>query len=158
MSTIFAKKILSSSLPVLAFLLGIILIMSVFVGVPYIFNNIGNPVVVATYLGLFLIGISFFLITILLIGIISSSKTNIFVIDNIKRFKNIGYLLFLNLLIDYLSFVVIGMEGIRLLDLAPGIFITPSMAIYLISSLICFVIADSFASAIKFKNDNDLTI
>lgn len=46
----------------------------------------------------------------------------------------------------------------RFFDLAPGIFITPGMAVYFITSLICFVIAESFDEAIKIKEENEFTV
>jgi len=158
MSNNLAKRVLSTSLTVLAFILGIVLIISVFMGIPYIFNNIGNVRNIVSEASVFIIGISFFMIIILLLRIVSSSKVSIFINKNVKRFKVIGYILFVNLVIEYISMICNGLTGMRLIDLAPGIFITPGMAIYFVSALVCFVIADAFHEAIKIKEDNELTI
>ena len=46
----------------------------------------------------------------------------------------------------------------RFVDLAPGFFITPSMCIYFIAGLLCFVIADAFDQAITIKEENEFTV
>ncbi|MBC6695981.1 DUF2975 domain-containing protein [Terrisporobacter mayombei] len=152
------KNILSTSLIILFFLLGLILLIAVIMGVPYIVNNIGNVTNIVSGVGMFVLGVIYFIMIILLLEIVSSSKINIFIDANVKRFRQIGYLLFLNLIMDYVSMLFNGVTGIRFIDVAPGIFITPGMTIYFIAGLLCFVIADAFNQAIKIKNDNDLTI
>lgn len=158
MSNNLAKRMLSTSLPILFFALGVILIMGFFVGIPYVLDNISNLKNIAPQLAFYALGVSYLLIIIFLGDIVSSSKISIFVNENVKRFKKIGYLLLFNLGIEYISMIMSGMHGLRFLDLAPGIFITPSMAIYFVAALLCFVIADSFEEAIKIKDENNLTI
>ncbi|WP_297132367.1 DUF2975 domain-containing protein [Terrisporobacter sp.] len=152
------KNILTTSLIILFFLLGITLLLGIVMGIPYIVNNIGNMTNIVAGVGLFILGSIYFIMIILILEIVSSSKVNIFVKANVKRFRQIGYLLLLNLIIDYISMLFNGVTGMRFLDVAPGVFITPSMSIYFISGLLCFVIADAFDQAIKIKEDNDLTI
>lgn len=152
------KNILSTTLVIFMFLLGLILVMGVILGIPYIVNNIGNITNIVSGVGMFILGVIYFIMIVLLLEIVSSSKINIFINTNVKRFRQIGYLLFLNLIMEYVSMLFNGVTGIRFIDVAPGIFITPGMTIYFIAGLLCFVIADAFNQAIKIKNDNDLTI
>ena len=152
------KNILSTTLVIFMFLLGLILVMGVILGIPYIVNNIGNITNIVLGVGMFILGVIYFIMIVLLLEIVSSSKINIFINTNVKRFRQIGYLLFLNLIMEYVSMLFNGVTGIRFIDVAPGIFITPGMTIYFIAGLLCFVIADAFNQAIKIKNDNDLTI
>ena len=152
------KNILSTTLVIFMFLLGLILVMGVILGIPYIVNNIGNITNIVLGVGMFILGVIYFIMIVLLLEIVSSSKINIFINTNVKRFRQIGYLLFLNLIMDYISMLFNEVTGMRFVDLAPGIFITPGMTIYFIAGLLCFVIADAFNQAIKIKNDNDLTI
>lgn len=152
------KNILSTTLVIFMFLLGLILVMGVILGIPYIVNNIGNITNIVSGVGMFILGVIYFIMIVLLLEIVSSSKINIFINTNVKRFRQIGYLLFLNLIMEYVSMLFSGVTGIRFIDVAPGIFITPGMTIYFIAGLLCFVIADAFNQAIKIKNDNDLTI
>lgn len=152
------KNILSTTLVIFMFLLGLILVMGVILGIPYIVNNIGNITNIVLGVGMFILGVIYFIMIALLLEIVSSSKINIFINTNVKRFRQIGYLLFLNLIMEYVSMLFNGVTGIRFIDVAPGIFITPGMTIYFIAGLLCFVIADAFNQAIKIKNDNDLTI
>lgn len=152
------KSVLSTSLTILFFMLGIILIMAVVMGIPFIFKNIGDISTLVFYIGIFVIGVTYLIMIAFLLDIVSTSRVNIFVRSNVNKFKNIGYLLLANLIIDYVLTIIDGVSGLRFLDLAPGVFITPGMAIYFISGLLCFVIADAFDQAIKIKEDNDLTI
>lgn len=152
------KNILSTTLVIFMFLLGLILVMGVILGIPYIVNNIGNITNIVSGVGMFILGVIYFIMIVLLLEIVSSSKINIFINANVKRFRQIGYLLFLNLIMDYVSMLFNGVMGMRFVDVAPGIFITPGMTIYFIAGLLCFVIADAFDQAIKIKEDNDLTI
>lgn len=152
------KNILSTTLVIFMFLLGLILVMGVILGIPYIVNNIGNITNIVSGVGMFILGVIYFIMIVLLLEIVSSSKINIFINTNVKRFRQIGYLLFLNLIMEYVSMLFNGVTGIRFIDVAPGIFITPGMTIYFIAGLLCFVIADAFDQAIKIKEDNDLTI
>lgn len=158
MSNNLAKRILCTSLTIFAFMIGVFIIIGAITGIPYIFNNIDNTKAIVSSVDLFLIGVSFFFIMIELLKIVSNSNTTIFSHKNVKRFKIIGYILFVNSFIDYIFFILNGLKGMRIIDLAPGVFVTPSMAIYFISALLCFVIADAFNKAINMKNDNDLTI
>ena len=127
-------------------------------GIPYIFNNLKDMSKIVHGIGVFVIGVTYFVIIISLLEIVSTSKLNIFIKSNVKQFKRIGYLLLINLGIDYVFSAIYGVTGIRFIDLAPGIFITPSMCIYFVSGLLCFVIADAFDKAIIIKEENEFTV
>ena len=152
------KNVLSTSLIVILFMLGLILLMGAIMGIPYIFNSIKDTNKIVYGIGAFIIGIAYFMMIIFLLDIVSSSKVNIFIKSNVKQFKRIGYLLLINLGIDYIFSIIYGVSGMRFVDLAPGIFITPSMCIYFISGLLCFVIADAFDEAIRIKEENEFTV
>ncbi|WP_270506298.1 DUF2975 domain-containing protein [Paraclostridium sordellii] len=153
-----AKRSLTTLITIITFVLGVALIISVFAGIPYILENLGNFKNITSALSFFILGITFFIILILLLEIASSSKESIFISENVKRFRFIGYMLFVNGINEYITMLVNGVSGIRIFDLAPGIFITLGMAVYFIVALICFVISDSFDEAIRIKEDNNLTI
>lgn len=152
------KTVLSTSLIVILFMLGLILLMGAIMGIPYIFNSIKDTNKIVYGIGAFIIGITYFMMIIFLLDIVSSSKVNIFIKSNVKQFKRIGYLLLINLGIDYIFSIIYGISGMRFVDLAPGVFITPSMCIYFISGLLCFVIADAFDEAIRIKEENEFTV
>lgn len=153
-----AKRSLTTLITIITFVLGVALIISVFAGIPYILENFSNFNNITSELSFFILGITFFIILILLLEIASSSKDSIFISENVKRFRFIGYMLFVNGINEYITMLVNGVSGIRIFDLAPGIFITIGMAVYFIVALICFVISDSFDEAIRIKEDNNLTI
>lgn len=152
------KTVLSTSLIVILFMLGLILLMGAIMGIPYIFNSIKDTNKIVYGIGAFIIGITYFMMIIFLLDIVSSSKVNIFIKSNVKQFKRIGYLLLINLGIDYIFSIIYGVSGMRFVDLAPGVFITPSMCIYFISGFLCFVIADAFDEAIRIKEENEFTV
>ena len=153
-----AKRSLTTLITIITFVLGVALIISVFAGIPYILENFSNFNNITSAFSFFILGITFFIILILLLEIASSSKDSIFISENVKRFRFIGYMLFVNGINEYITMLVNGVSGIRIFDLAPGIFITIGMAVYFIVALICFVISDSFDEAIRIKEDNNLTI
>ncbi len=153
-----SKRILSTFLPMIIFIMGLMVLLGVLIGVPYIFQNINDINKIMPGILTFIIGLSYLITFIFLWNIVDSSKASIFILDNVKRFKLIGVLQFINLVIEYVSFIGSGHRGMRFFDLAPGIFITPGMAVYFITSLICFVIAESFDEAIKIKEENEFTV
>lgn len=157
-NTTKTKSVLSTSLTMLFFVLGLILIMAVFMGIPFIFNNSKDTSTLIFYIGIFIIGLTYLIMIAFLLDIVSTSRVNIFVKSNVKKFKNIGYLLLANLILDYILTMINGVSGLRFLDLAPGVFITPGMAIYFIAGLLCFVIADAFDQAIIIKEENEFTV
>lgn len=152
------KSVLSTSLIMLSFALGSILIMAVFMGIPFIFKNSKDIDTLVFYIGMFIIGLNYLIMIVFLLDIVSTSRVNIFVKSNVKKFKNIGYLLLVNLILDYILTIIDGVSGLRFLDLAPGVFITSGMAIYFIAGLLCFVIADAFNQAIAIKEENEFTV
>ncbi|EQH98827.1 putative membrane protein [Clostridioides difficile F314] len=93
-----------------------------------------------------------------MIEVLSSSEHSLFVKDNVKRFRIIGYLLLLNSIMEFISTFGTTGKGMRFLDLGFGFYFTVPVFVYFITSLMSFVIADGFVKAIKIKEDNDLTI
>ncbi|UPA29835.1 DUF2975 domain-containing protein [Terrisporobacter glycolicus] len=157
-NTTKTKSVLGTSLTMLFFALGLILIMAVFMGIPFIFNDSKDTSALIFYIGIFIIGLTYLIMIVFLLDIVSTSRINIFVKSNVKKFNNIGYLLLANLILDYILTMINGVSGLRFLDLAPGVFITPGMCVYFISGLLCFVIADAFDQAITIKEENEFTV
>ncbi|MEG0050576.1 MAG: DUF2975 domain-containing protein [Terrisporobacter sp.] len=153
-----SKRILSTFLPIIIFIVGLSMVLGALIGIPYVFMNIGDIDKVMPGILTFIIGLSYLMAFIFLWNIVDSSKASIFIIENVKRFKLIGLFQLINVFIEYISFIGSGGHGMRFINLTPWIFITPGMAVYFITSLICFVIAESFEEAIKIKHDNELTI
>lgn len=149
------KNTLYYALTISIFLWGIMLVLSIFGGIPYILESFGNANKLVSAISIFLVGVSYFII---LLKIVDSSGVNIFISENTKRFRKLGYLLFLNLVLNYVCMLCNGVTGMRIIDLFPGIFITPQMAIYFILALLCFVIGDTINEATTIKNENDLTV
>lgn len=103
--------------------------------------------------------IAYLMLAICLSKILDSSYQSIFVNENVKRFKKMGYCLVVTFLADYIATAITGgPTGTRMFDLAPGVFITPSMLVQITPALTCFIISDAFTKAIKIKEENDLTI
>lgn len=152
------KNTLYYALTISIFLWGIMLILSIFGGIPYILESFRNANKLVSAISIFLVGVSYFIMFIILLKIVDSSGINIFIAENTKRFRKLGYLLFLNLVLNYVCMLCNGVTGMRIIDLFPGIFITPQMAIYFILALLCFVIGDTINEATTIKNENDLTV
>lgn len=102
---------------------------------------------------------NYFMIVRKLLDILNSTETTPFILDNVKRFKLMGYCLGINSIFEcfmgYIGSQDVG--NIQILATKNGA-ITPVMIICVISALMCFVIAEIFDKAIKIKEDNDLTI
>ena len=99
-NTTKTKSVLGTSLTMLFFALGLILIMTVFMGIPFIFNNSKDTSTLIFYIGIFIIGLTYLIMIVFLLDIVSTSRINIFVKSNVKKFNNIGYLLLTNLILD----------------------------------------------------------
>lgn len=107
---------------------------------------------------MFILGVLYFIIIKLLIEVLGSFEYSLFVKENVKRFRIIGYFLFLNFLIEFiLIFGIIG-KGMRFLDLGFGFYFIVLVFVYFIIFLMSFVIVDGFVKVIKIKEDNDLII
>lgn len=153
-----SKRVLSTFLPIIIFIMVLMMLLGVLMGIPYIFENINDINKIMPGILTFIIGLSYLMTFIFLWNVVDSSKASIFILENVKRFKLIGIFQLINLVVEYISFIGSGHKGMRFIDLAPGIFITPGMAVYFITALICFVIAESFHEAIRIKGENELTI
>lgn len=92
----------------------------------------------------------------ILLGIANSFKESAFIRANVKRFNYIGYIFFIEALVQaiYSSIVTPGHDLFEIL----GINVTIEVVSLAIISLTFFFIADVFDKAIKIKEVNDLTI
>lgn len=99
----------------------------------------------------------YFIVILLLVFIINSTKYSPFILENVKRFKIMGYCLLINTIIECINGYSLNTSNIRVFGTDSG-GISPLMVISFIFALMCFVIAETFNKAIKIKEDNDLTI
>ncbi|WP_250676054.1 DUF2975 domain-containing protein [Paraclostridium ghonii] len=114
------------------------------------FNRISSLIASLVYL------YNYVLVSLCLIGIIESTDYTPFIFDNVKRFKKMGYCLFVNAIIE----CILGYNDpkhMHLIGVGNG-GITFPMIICIISALMCFVIGEVFDKAIKIKEENDLTV
>lgn len=93
-----------------------------------------------------------------LLNLIKTTETTPFIIENVKRFRIMGYCLIYNSIFE----CIMGYSGnnvgnIQILATSHGA-ITVPMIICFLSALMCFVMAEIFDKAIKIKTENDLTI
>ncbi|WP_052356481.1 DUF2975 domain-containing protein [[Clostridium] dakarense] len=94
-----------------------------------------------------------------LILLIRSSEESPFIIENVKRFKLMGICMLINSILECIMGYRIGREsGMIEIMATPSGALTPMMLVCIISSLMCFVMADVFKRAIQIKDENDLTI
>ncbi|MCC0636387.1 MULTISPECIES: DUF2975 domain-containing protein [unclassified Clostridioides] len=100
---------------------------------------------------------NYFIVILFLTFIINSNKYSPFILENVKRFKIMGYCLLINTIIECINGYSLNTSNIRIFGTDNG-GISPLMVISFIFSLMCFVIAETFNKAIKIKEDNDLTI
>ncbi|KPI51917.1 membrane protein [Clostridioides difficile] len=99
----------------------------------------------------------YFIVILFLIFIINSTKYSPFILENVKRFKIMGYCLLVNTIIECINGYSLNTNNIIIFGSDNG-GISPLMIISFIFALMCFVIAETFDKAIKIKEDNDLTI
>ncbi len=91
-----------------------------------------------------------------LLGLSDSFKKNPFIETNVKRFNNIGWIFFIEAVIEATSSSIVNPnEGITQIL---GLNITIGLVTLVLISLTFFLIAGAFDEAIKIKKDNDLTI
>lgn len=93
-----------------------------------------------------------------LLNLIKTTETTPFIIENVKRFRIMGYCLMYNSIFE----CIMGYSGnnvgnIQILATSNGA-ITVPMIICFLSALMCFVMGEIFDKAIKIKHENDLTI
>lgn len=159
MSDKFIKSLLSGILQILFFLLGLTLAVGGIRGFVYLCFS-GEATLQGSVFGIliFTTGISYFIIIKSLIEVLSSTEYSLFVNENVKRFRIIGYFLLLNSILEFISTFGTTGEGMRFLDLGFGFYFTVPTFVYFVTALMSFVIADGFTKAIKIKEDNDLTI
>lgn len=159
MSNKLIKNLLSSILHILFFLLGLVIVTGGFKSFIYLCFS-GEATLQGSIYGtlMFILGVSYFVIIKSLIEVLNSSEYSLFVKENVKRFRLIGYLLLLNSIIEFISTFGTTGKGMRFLDLGFGFYFTVPVFVYFITSLMSFVVADGFTKAIKIKEENDLTI
>lgn len=145
------KNVLSILLISLFFIAGVSVIMGI-ISIPYELFEETDKNAVASLIGMLAVGISYLMIIVSLIDIVNSSKVNIFISENVKKFKRIGYLLFVSLILKYILVICNLLEGMTIWDEVQN------TEIYIIAGLLCFVIADAFEKAIKIKEENEFTV
>ncbi len=100
---------------------------------------------------------SYFTIIIYLKSILGSIKRkDPFNLNNITYFKNIGYIIFIVGIIDAIANYP-KLSGIAILGSSNGS-IKPVTFLYLVLSILCFVLSDVFRMAMEIKDENDLTV
>ncbi|MGL5651791.1 MAG: DUF2975 domain-containing protein [Paraclostridium sp.] len=116
------------------------------------FSHIVSLIMAIIYMG------NYILVNIFLIGIIESTDYTPFVFANVKRFKKMGYCLFVNAIIEcILGYSLNKNASIQFIGTENGA-ITRPMIICIVAALMFFVIGEVFDKAIKLKEDNDLTV
>lgn len=151
----------------LVFLKGLLSVMLVFTTLPFITlifqmfmirtgdikNNILNIIV-----GLIVIG-GYFMIIFTLRRIIKSiGEKNPFNLDNIVYFKRIGaYILMIGIVEAILTYPMPNSSGLDILATSYGS-LNPIFFLYLVLSILSYVLSDVFRMAMEIKDENDLTI
>lgn len=153
------KNLLNGILQILLFLLGLALSVGGVKGFSYLCFS-GEATIQGSIYGIlmFVFGVSYFIIVKSLLEVLNSSEYSLFINENAKRFRLIGYLLLLNSAIEFISTFGTTGTGMRFLDLGLGFYFTVPTLVYFVVALMSFVISDGFKKAIKIKQDNDLTI
>ncbi|MCC0673583.1 DUF2975 domain-containing protein [Clostridioides sp. ES-S-0145-01] len=159
MSDKFIKNLLNGILQILFFLLALVLSVGGIKGFSYICFS-GEATIQSFISGIlrFSLVVSYFIIVKSLLEILNSSEYSLFINENVKRFRLIGYLLLLNSVIEFSSTFGTTGTGMRFLDLGFGFYFTVPTLVYFVVALMSFVISDGFKKAIKIKEDNDLII
>lgn len=87
--------------------------------------------------------------------IADSSKTDLFIRENITRLKKLGNTLLIFSGLNLLSAFVNTSIGAVLMNLVG---IVPSLLSILVITLICYILSDALEKAIEFKEENEFTI
>lgn len=104
----------------------------------------------------FVVYLIYFFITYDLRKIVYSTNLTPFCFDNVRRFKTIGYGMFMIGILDgIINFK--RKSGLELLATSYGS-LKGSFIMYIILALMAFVLAEIFKNAVKIKEENDFTI
>lgn len=87
--------------------------------------------------------------------IADTSKTDLFIRENITRLKKLGNTLLIFTGLNILSAFVNTSIGAVLMNLVG---IVPSLLSIFVITLICYILADALEKAIEFKEENEFTI
>lgn len=145
------KNVLSILLIILFSIVGVSVMICI-MSIPYELFEEADKNSIVSLIGMLAVGISYLMIIVSLTDIVNSSKVNIFISENVKKFKRIGYLLFVSLILKYVIAICNLLEGMTISDAVQN------TEIYIIAGLLCFVIADAFEKAIKIKEENEFTV
>lgn len=104
----------------------------------------------------FIVSLIYFLIIYDLRKIVYSTNLTPFCTDNVKRFKRIGYSMFLMALIDGVSNFHVK-SNFELFATSYGS-LKGSFLMYFILACIALVLSEIFEKAVEIKNENDLTV
>ncbi|EHI99559.1 hypothetical protein CDLVIII_2969 [Clostridium sp. DL-VIII] len=140
----FSKVLLNITL----IMLGLSILWFITIGLPFRFN-------INTCIGLIL-SLVYLLIVYDLRKIVYSTNSTPFCLDNVKRFKRIGYYMILIAVIDGVinwkkesNFEFIGTQSGSLKG---------SFVMCIILACIALVLSEIFKQAVELKNDNDITV
>lgn len=112
---------------------------------------------IITIIAFVLLMSGYFMIIIYLKGILGSiKKKDPFNLNNVNYFKNIGYIIFILGLIEAIANYP-KLSGIAIFGSSNGS-IKPITFLYLVLSILCFILSDVFRMAMEIKEDNDLTV
>lgn len=126
--------------------------------------NHGIPIDVISLITATIYMVNFGLACVCLSFILGSVKTSPFILKNVKRFRIMGFCLFVNSIYDIVTnFWSLGEYSIVIFGIGEGSLdpvggITGTMLFSVIISLFCFVLAEVFSKATKIKEENDLTV
>lgn len=112
---------------------------------------------IISLVGMVLLFSGFFVITIYLKGIIKSIRQkDPFNLNNVRYFKNIGYIIFAIGIIEAVGNYP-NSTGIAIIGTSNGS-IKPIFFLYLVLSILSFILSDVFRMAMEIKDENDLTV
>lgn len=152
------KKSISFLNGLLIVMLGVIL--TILIGVIYLkvakgefFHNIMGTIVGSAIL------MGYFITILTLKKIVESVKAkDPFVSDNVTYFRRIGiYILVIGIVEAIINYPIPNNSGIEILATSNGS-IKPIFFLYLVLSIMSFVLGDVFRMAMEIKDENDLTV
>lgn len=112
---------------------------------------------IITIIAFVLLFAGYFMVILNLKKILKSIKQkDPFNLDNVTYFKNIGYYIFGIGTIDAVGNYPVD-TGFAILGTSNGS-IKPISLLYLVLSILCFVLSDVFRMAMEIKDENDLTV
>lgn len=132
-----------------------IMLLFTFSGFIIIKDKTMNDII--SLIGMVLLFSGFFVITIYLKCIVKSIRQkDPFNLNNVRYFKNIGYIIFAIGIIEAIGNYP-NSTGIAIIGTSNGS-IKPIFFLYLVLSILSFILSDVFRMAMEIKDENDLTV